>query len=92
MYRMETTRGNVYALDDFGNVVARSNGPQGWDYSGKWTILGASTRYHSRLVSSLANIATEGIPGHGIIHDWDHGYFRVWGGERMRSLVRMADR
>jgi hypothetical protein len=87
---METTRGNVYTLDDAGNVVARSNGPKGWDYSGKWTILGASKRYHSRLVASLATIAAEGIPGHGVIHDYDHGYYRVWGNERMRSLVKVS--
>jgi len=62
MYRMETTRGNVYELDDFGNVTARSNGPTGWDYSGRWTILGASKRYHSRAVASLASIAGPGYP------------------------------
>ena len=90
MYRMETTRGNVYTLDDAGNVVARSNGPQGWSYSGKWTILGASTRYHSRMVTPLAVIAANGIPGWGVIHDLDHGYRRVWGGERMRALWKVT--
>ena len=89
MYRMETTRGNVYTLDDNGNVIARSNGPKDWNYSGKWTILGAAKRYHSRHAYPLAWIAANGVPGWGVIRDLDHGYLRVWTGERMRSLYKV---
>ena len=85
---MVTTHGNVYMLDNMGNVVSRSNGPAGWNYGkGNWVILGAATRWNAATVSSLADIAAGGIPGHGVIHDYDHGSHRVWGNERMRTLT-----
>jgi len=90
MYRMETTRGTWYTLDDEGYVLGRTDGPQGWDYRKGWRILGAATRYHSRRVTPLADAAANGIPGWGVIHDWDHGHHRVWGGERMRSLYKVT--
>ena len=85
-YIMYTTRHNQYELAADGRVLGRSNGPQGWDYSGKWIILGAAMRHHSRRIMALAAITADGVPGHGIIHDLDHGTRRVWGNERMVTL------
>jgi hypothetical protein len=85
-YRMTTTRGTIYVLAENGAVLSRSNGPKGWDYSGKWVILGATTRFNARAIIGLSEIAENGIPGQGWIHDLDHGTHRSWGSERMRSL------
>src|SRR5689334_20201957 len=85
-YLMTTTRRTLYVLDANGNVLARSNGPRGWTYSGKWTILGATTRHLARRIVPLADIARDGVPGQGWLHDLDHGTHRLWGTERMLAL------
>lgn len=90
-YRMITTRGNVYTLADDGRVLACSNGPKGWDYSGKWVIVGFTKRHHSRAVLPLDAVLKGGDVGQGWVHDLDHGTRRVWGTERLRSLVKIAD-
>lgn len=89
-FTIRTTKGNTYYLDDGGAVVARSNGPQGWDYSGKWVILGFGKRYHSRSLVSLQEAVSGEDIGHGIIHDLDHGTHRVWHGERLGSITKEA--
>lgn len=92
MYRMSTNRGNYYTLDDDGYVVARSNGPKGWDYKRGWRIVGLSKRHHSRHIIPLDIVAVRGADfGHGIVHDWDHGYFRTWGNERVTAIWRVAE-
>ena len=89
-YEMVTTRGTRYTLAENGAVLARTDGPQGWDYGGRWVILGAAKRHHSRHALPLDYIARNGVPGHGIVRDLDHGTLRVWGNERMRSLRRIV--
>lgn len=89
-YILTTTRGARYELDAHGAVLARSDGPAGWEYSGRWVILGAATRHNAHAIVSVADIARDGIPGQGWIHDLDHGTHRVWGNERMRSLRKVT--
>ena len=88
-YILRTTQGVTYELAENGAVLARSNGPQGWNYSGRWIILGAATRHNAHRVTSLADIADHGVPGQGWVHDLDHGTHRMWGNERMASLTRV---
>jgi hypothetical protein len=87
---METTRGATYTLDDEGYVLDRSNGPRGWDYAHGWQIIGIAKRHHSRWIVPLFRAVTDDT-GHGIIHDLDHGTHRLWGNERMRSLVKVTE-
>src|SRR5687768_4299126 len=89
MFVIETDRANYYT-DDEGRVLARTNGPRGWNYSGKWVILGALKRHHSALhnLISLQECADGADMGHGIIVDNDHGTLRQWGTERARSIRR----
>lgn len=89
-YALTTTRRTLYVLDADGNVLARSDGPRGWRYSGRWTLLGLATRYHSRAITPLATAARDGIPGWGVIHDRDHGTHRVWGTERAVSIETLT--
>jgi hypothetical protein len=82
-----TTRDHTrYLLTDSGDVVARSDGPRGWNYSGKWTILGAVTRWNAHRCVSLAEIVDGADFGHGFIRDLDHGSVRQWGGHSRRLL------
>lgn len=87
-YRLITTRGNYYTLDDEGRVTARSNGPEGWNYSGKWQIIGIGKRVHSARLISLEDAAQGADFGQGWVHDLDHGTHRMWGMERIRSIVQ----
>lgn len=91
MYDMTTTRGNRYVLDDEGYVLARSDGPRGWDYARGWRITGIAKRWHSAVSVKLAAIVAGADRGQGWIRDWDHGTYRAWGGERMRSLTHVPD-
>jgi len=88
MYVIETDRATYYT-DHNGAVVARTNGPRGWNYSDKWIILGVKKRYHSRNVIPLFAAANGEDFGHGIIRDNDNGTLREWHGERARH-IRMA--
>lgn len=88
-YIMRTTRGTAYVLAESGAVLARSNGPRGWRYSGRWIILGAATRFNAHAWATLPAILADGVPGHGYIMDRDHGTLRRWGSERMASLRRL---
>lgn len=86
-----------YELDSAGNVVGRSNGPQGWNYGGKWIILGFLTRWNSRDIIPLSEVVSNPNTnvGHGYIVDLDHGTKRIWGGSgerRLRSLRANDDR
>lgn len=85
-YLMTTTRGTRYVLAADGAVLARSDGPRGWRYSGQWIIRGAARRWGSLTVVPLAAIAAGADFGQGFIDDWDHGHRRRWGGEQLRSL------
>ncbi len=90
MIRMTLKDGTRYDLDDNGNVLARSDGPQGWDYSGKWRILGFTTRHHSRHIITLADALAGADVGQGWIHDLDHGSHRMWGSPTGRRLASLA--
>ena len=88
-YTLHLVDGVTYRTDDDGNVLSRSDGPQGFKYS-DWRILGASKRHHSREVISLAALAAGADFGHGCVHDMDHGMHRMWAsptGRRLRSIV-----
>jgi len=89
---MTTTQGARYTLDDEGAVVARSNGPEGFDYSGEWIIVGFLTRHNSRFVIPLERALNGYDIGHGYVVDNDHGTQRVWFGSpgRCKSLRREA--
>jgi len=85
---MRTTRG-VYTLDLKGYVLARSDGPRGWDYGRGWRILGFRRHWNAHHMVNLTE-ALAGIPiGQGWIDDWDHGTRRQWGDERMVSIKRL---
>jgi hypothetical protein len=89
MLEMTTTRGTRYLLEDDGRVVDRTDGPRGWNYSGKWIILGFKKRHHSAFTFTLAEALAGEDVGQGWITDLDHGTVRLWGGERLRSIRRM---
>lgn len=89
MITMTTTTGVRFTLDDDGRVTARSNGPSGWDYSGKWRIVGFRTRLHAHRVISLSEAIAGADVGQGWVVDDDHGTIRTWAGPangRLRSL------
>jgi hypothetical protein len=89
MLLLTTTTGDRYTLADDGSVVARSNGPKGWDYSGKWVIVGFKRRHNAHATISLADALAGADTGQGWVVDLDHGHLRVWGGPangRLRSL------
>jgi hypothetical protein len=89
MIRMRLKDGTVYTLDDDGAVVARSDGPQGWDYSGQWLVVGFLKRHHSHHMVTLAE-ALDGIDvGHGWVVDNDHGTFRMWAHPSYRRLASL---
>jgi hypothetical protein len=88
---LTTTRGTLYVLSADGSVIDRSDGPRGWNYGGKWRIVGLSKRYHSARVWSLTESLIFGVPGWGVIHDIDHGTRRTWMGERARSLAVLPE-
>ena len=93
-YILTTVGGERYTIDRDGAVIDRSDGPRGWDYSGKWRILGVTTRHNARAdrIIPLANLA-EGEPfGQGWIHDLDHGTHRMWAhpsSSRLRCVERV---
>jgi hypothetical protein len=91
MIELTTTNGTRYTLDDNGAVVARTDGPEGWDYSGKWKVLGFLTRANSRYMVPLADAVAGAWIGHGFVVDLDHGTLRVWMGSPGRcKAVRHA--
>lgn len=91
-YRMTTHDGVMFELDSDGAVVARTNGPKGWDYSGKWRILGFKKRYHSHHFITLEDAADGVDVGWGVVIDLDHGSYRQWmgPGSRLRRIERIA--
>jgi hypothetical protein len=92
MIEMTTTAGVRYTLSDDGAVIDRTDGPRGWDYSGKWIIKGFSKRHHSRQIIPLADALAGEDVGQGWVHDLDHGMPRMWGGggRRMKSIRKVA--
>lgn len=88
-YRMWLRNGNVYYLAADGAVLDRTDGPRGWDYSGKWVILGFKRRHHSRRMISLEEAVAGEDVGQGWVMDLDHGTVRMWGGPRFRKLGRI---
>lgn len=85
------TQGPIYTLDDNGNVIARTNGPEGWTYS-NWRILGFLRRHNSGTMVSLADALNGADIGHGYVVDCDHGTRRVWMGSpgRCKRLWMLA--
>jgi hypothetical protein len=90
MIELRTNDGALYQLDDEGAVVARSNGPKGWNYSGKWIIRGFLRRWNSSVMVPLDDALDGADIGHGYVVDVDHGTWRVWmgAGSRCKSLSR----
>jgi hypothetical protein len=89
MILMETTQGNRYLLADDGRILDRSNGPASWNYSGLWRITGIKLRCHSHHSIPLEDAVDDGRFGHGVVLDIDHGTYRQWGSERVRSFRRV---
>lgn len=92
-YELTLKDGTRYTLAESGAVLDRSDGPRGWNYSGKWIILGFSKRAHSRRVISLQSAMGGEDVGQGWVHDLDHGTHRMWGsptGHRFSSLRVLA--
>jgi len=90
-YRMALRDGTVYVLDADGFVLARSDGPAGWDYRRGWRIVGFATRWNAAHVIPLRD-AIGADTGQGWVHDWDHGTHRMWGsptGRRLATLERL---
>ena len=90
MLAMRTKDGTRYVLDDDGAVLARSDGPRGWDYSGKWKIVGFKKRAHSHATVSLADALDGFDVGQGWVIDWDHGTYRMWAHPTGRRLAYLA--
>lgn len=92
-YVLTLKDGTIYETDAAGAVLARSDGPKGFDYSGKWIVLGASTRFNAHHIVTLAEIVNGADFGQGWIHDLDHGTHRVWGNpssRRLKSVYRVG--
>lgn len=87
---LETSRANYY-LDGDGSVIARTNGPRGWNYSRKWKIRGFLRRWNSglHLMVSLREALDGADIGHGFPVDLDHGSTRTWS-ERATRIRRAA--
>lgn len=78
MIQMTLKDGIIYKLDDNGNVLDRSDGPRGWNYSGRWTIIGFLRRWNSRKMIPLQAALNGADIGHGYVVDLDGGSMRVW--------------
>lgn len=91
-YVIRTTGGETYRTDDAGRITDRTDGPRGFEYSGRWQIIGIGKRHHSRRLITLAAAANGADIGQGWVHDIDHGYHRMWGGgdRRIASVSRVA--
>lgn len=92
MFRLTLKNGAVYTTDDEGRVLDRTDGPRGWDYSGKWIITGIKRRHHSLDTITLAQAAAGADFGHGVVTDRDHGSHRQWGdrGRQVRRVEHVA--
>ncbi len=88
MYQMRLKNYAVYTLADDGTIIARSDGPQGWNYGVGWKILGFGKRVHSNHLVTLSQAANGIDFGQGWVHDLDHGTHRMWGsaGKRLASI------
>lgn len=87
---IQTPRATYY-LDAAGYIIARTNGPRGWNYCNGWRILGFAKRWHSRhFVTLAAALAGEDI-GHAYVCDLDHGIMRMWGTERATDVRHAMD-
>lgn len=89
MIRMTLKDGTWYDLDDGGAVLRRSDGPDNWDYSGNWIIVGFKTRHNSTATVSLREALNGADVGQGWIVDKDHGTYRLWGSPSGRRLSRI---
>ena len=90
-YKLTLRDGTRYVLAEGGEVLARSNGPRGWNYSGEWIVLGFTTRHNAHRIISLADALAGANIGQGWVHDLDHGTHRMWGsptGRRFGPLIR----
>lgn len=87
--RMELKNGEVYILDLDGQVLQRSDGPQGHSYSGQWRIIGFTRRSNAHQIITLQEVLAGENFGQGWIHDVDHGTRRMWGHPTGRRLARL---
>jgi hypothetical protein len=95
MLELVTKGRDIYTLDDEGYVVARSNGPEGWNYGRGWRIVGFKTRHNAHRTISLQEALDGADVGQGWIVDWDHGTFRLWGSpsaDKLASIRRIPTR
>lgn len=89
-YTMTLKDGTVYKLAGNGAVISRTDGPKGWDYSGKWIIVGFKRRAHSAHTITLAEAAAGEDIGQGWVVDLDHGTLRLWGSPRLRKVAQVT--
>lgn len=89
MIEMRLKDGTVFQLSDTGEVIARSDGPKGWNYSGKWKIVGFKKRHHSLHTISLESALAGTDVGQGWVVDLDHGTYRLWGSPKNRKLASL---
>jgi hypothetical protein len=68
----------VYTLARDGAVLARTDGPNGWNYAHRWHITGFGTRPNSGHLVSVEDAANGADIGQGWVHDLDHGTHRMW--------------
>lgn len=87
MLEMTLKNGDRYTLEDDGRVVARTNGPKGWNYSGKWIITGFKTRHNAHRMITLDEALAGVDTGQGWVCDLDHGTPRMWGSPSGRKLA-----
>lgn len=90
MLQLITKGRDIYTLDDEGYVVARTDGPQGWNYGRGWRIVGFKTRHNARRTILLAEALAGEDTGQGWVVDWDHGTYRLWGSPSHRRLASIA--
>lgn len=94
MYRLYLNDRTRYDLDDEGYVVARTDGPKGWNYGKGWRIVGFRTRHNALRVITLRETADGANIGQGWVVDWDHGTYRMWGSpsdHRATLLIHIPD-
>ncbi len=91
-FMMTLKDGTVYRLAENGAVIARTDGPEKFIYSGNWVITGIGKRHHSKMLVSLSDAAGGVDFGQGWVHDWDHGTYRLWAnptGRRVSKIIRV---
>ena len=93
VFRMTLKDRTTYTLARDGAVLARSDGPNGWQYAHGWHIVGFGTRMQSQSLVTLSEAADGADTGQGWVHDLDHGTYRMWSmpsGHRLARIERLA--